>query len=112
MPLEKAQLLINKWNKIDRDEKHTLEYRLDIPEENPEVIIKEPMKFKYCFRQKIRGYGSRGSVPQIYNFVFYDFDAMEIPIDDEGMDAEHALYYVNKKNQQTSEWKYWLKIED
>jgi hypothetical protein len=115
MPYEEAKLTIEGWNKIDRDEKHNFEYRLDIPEERkPETpeIIEKPMKFKEYYRYKMKGYGSRSSAPYTSNFTQYDFDQMEIPYDDEGMDAEHALYYINRKNKESQESKFWLKIEE
>lgn len=111
MEYEQAQLKIAEWNEIYRDNRQSYEYRLDIPE-TKELEIIQPMKFKQYYRHKMRGYSSRGSVPQLISFNRWDFQEMEIPEDDEGMDAEQALYFVNKKNKEGQEWKYWLVIED
>ena len=104
--LENAQSVIDEWNKIDRDEKHNYEYRLDIPE------MESPMKFKTFMRRRIKGSGVRSAIDMVCAFNQWHFDEAGIPRDDDGMDAEHALYMVNRFNKDSTDYKFWLEIEE
>src|SRR5271157_1274469 len=89
--LADAQEKIYRWNKIDRDEKHNYEYRLDVKEEK-EIIIEKPMKFKTYHVRCSNGQAEERS------FNLENFVVAGIPYDDEGMHFEYAFYMINRWN--------------